>query len=184
MKVTAFCGSPRKGGNTEVLSRAMLEGAESRGAEIVFRNLNSMGIRGCQGCGWCNDKETEFCIQQDGMQTIYEDIRDSDALIIGSPIYMWQMTSQLKAMVDRLYGTLMGNFDSKIGPRKMALVFTQGAPDEVFKTYTDSTAAMFRFMKFDVADVFMATGKGAAGSAGEDTDLMNKAFDTGASLLD
>ncbi len=56
-----------------------------------------MSIRGCQGCDWCKENETGFCVQNDDMQTIYRDIVDLDPVIIGSPVYMFQMSAQTKA---------------------------------------------------------------------------------------
>ncbi len=183
-RVIAFCGSPRKAGNTETLLRAMLEGAESKGATVQYRDLNSMRIRGCQACNWCKENVSDFCVQQDDMQTVYEDIRDSDAVIFGTPIYMWQMTGQMKTMVDRLYGLILSGFDSKIGPRKTAMVFTQAAPDGAFQAYIDSTADVFRFLKFDVNDVLIAAGTEEPEKIMENKDLIEKAFSIGASLVD
>jgi multimeric flavodoxin WrbA len=182
-RVTALCGSPRKGGNTEIILRKMLEGAASKGAEIVFRDLNSMKIRPCQACNSCKDGGSQFCAIADEMQTVYSDIRDSQAVIIGSPIYMWQMTAQTKAVIDRLYAILLPGFESKIGSRKLALVFTQGAPEGSFKDYIDGTAKMLRMLKFEVVSPLVAAGTEFPGSVSSEENLMKKAFDTGASLV-
>ena len=184
MKVTAFCGSPRKGGNTETILRKMLQGAESKGAEVVFRDLNSMKIRGCQGCDWCKERESDFCVQNDDMQTIYKDLVDSDAVVIGSPVYMFQMSAQMKLMIDRLYGILLPGFKSKIGEKKLALVFAQGAPEDSFKDYIDATEKMLRFLKFNVGDTLVASDSGDYGSVQSNTDILERAFRIGASLLD
>jgi len=184
MRVTAFCGSPRKGGNTETLLRKMLEGAESKGAEIVFRDLNSMNIRGCQGCNWCKERESDFCVQNDDMQTIYKDLVDSDAVIIGSPVYMFQMSAQTKLMVDRFFGLLLPGFKSKIEEKKLALVFAQGAPRDSFKDYIDASKKMLNFLKFNVTDILVASDSGDYGSVDGNSDLMEKALKIGASLID
>ena len=133
MMVTAFCGSPRKGGNTECLLREILKGASESGASTMFRSLNDMEIKPCQACGWCKENQKDFCIIRDDMQTVYRDLQQSDAIIIGSPVYMWQMTAQTKSMVDRLYGTLLPGFQSKTGPKKLVLVFAQGAEASLSK---------------------------------------------------
>ncbi|MCK5036919.1 MAG: flavodoxin family protein [Candidatus Sabulitectum sp.] len=184
LRVTAFCGSPRKGGNTETLLRKMLQGAESTGAEVVFRDLNSMSIRGCQGCDWCKENESDFCVNKDDMQTIYKDLVNSDSVIIGSPVYMFQMSAQTKAMIDRFFGLLLPGFKSKIEEKKLALVFSQGAPEDSFKDYIAATEKMLSFLKFNVTDVLVAPDCGDYGSAEGKTDLMAKAFRIGASLLD
>ena len=162
----------------------MLEGAESKGAEVIFRDLNSMSIRGCQGCNWCKERASEFCVQNDDMQTIYRDLVDSDAVIVGSPIYMFQMSAQTKLMVDRFFGLLLPGFKSKIGEKRLALVFAQGAPGDSFKDYITATEKMLGFLKFNVTDVLVASDSGDRGSVNSNIDLMEKAFSTGASLLD
>lgn len=184
MKVTAFCGSPRKGGNTETLLLKMLEGAESKGAEVVFRDLNSMSIRGCQGCDWCKENKSDFCVNKDDMQTIYKDLVNSNSVIIGSPVYMFQISAQTKLMIDRFFGLLLPGFKSKIKEKKLALVFAQGAPEDSFKDYINATEKMLSFLKFNVTDVLVASDCGDYGSAEGDADLMAKAFKIGASLLD
>ncbi len=184
LRVTAFCGSPRKGGNTETLLRKMLQGAESKGAEVVFRDLNSMSIRGCQGCDWCKENETGFCVQNDDMQTIYRDLVDSDSVIIGSPVYMFQMSAQTKLMIDRFFGLLLPGFKSKIKEKKLALVFAQGAPRDSFKDYISATEKMLSFLKFNVTDILVASDSGDYGSVNSNTDILEKAFRIGASLLD
>lgn len=184
LRVTAFCGSPRKGGNTETILRKMLQGAESKGAEVVFRDLNSMKIRGCQGCDWCKESESDFCVNKDDMQTIYEDLVCSDSVIIGSPVYMFQMSAQTKLMIDRFFGLLLPGFKSKIGKKKLALVFAQGAPKDSFKDYIAATEKMLSFLKFDVTDILVASDCGDYGSVHSNTDILDRAFRIGASLLD
>jgi len=183
MKVTAFCGSPREDGNTQILLKAILRGARGKGADTVFRNLNTMNIKPCQACAWCKENPGEFCVMKDDMQTIYGDIGSSEALVIGSPVYMWQMTAQTKIMVDRLYGTLLPGFASKTGPRKLVLAFTHGAPEDSFREYIQSTAKMLAMLKFQVVDTIVAGNAGARGSLESDAPLMKRAEMMGASLV-
>lgn len=182
MKITALSGSPREAGNTEAILLEVLRGAETNGAETEFLRLNDLNIGGCQACNWCKEHPDEFCAVDDDMQKVYRCIAGSDALIIGSPVYMWQMTGQTKCMIDRLYGTLMPGFSSKLKPLKLVLVFSQGAPEGAFDSYLDSTSRMFRMLGFSVEGVLTAAGTTGKGSAAEDGELMEKAFTLGRSV--
>ena len=99
MKVLAFNGSPRKGGNTELLLNEALKGAKEAGAEITLYTLNDLKITTCQNCGGCD--ASGVCIIEDEMQAIHHNIRGADRIILASPIFFFAMSSQTKIMIDR-----------------------------------------------------------------------------------
>ena len=99
MKVIAFNGSPRKGGNTQTLLAEAVRGAREQGAEVTVYDLNWMNIKPCQNCGSCD--KTGQCVMLDDMQTIHQDIRTMDRIIVASPIFFFGLSAQTKAMVDR-----------------------------------------------------------------------------------
>lgn len=99
MKVTAFLGSPRKDGNTEILLTAALDGIREQGHDVRLFNLNLMNFRPCQNCGGCDD--TGICVFRDDMDGIYEAIREADRVILASPIFFFGLSAQAKAMIDR-----------------------------------------------------------------------------------
>lgn len=99
MKITAFLGSPRKNGNTELLLKEAVRGAELSGSEVRIFNLNAMNIKPCQNCGGC--EETGNCIVDDEMSDIYREIRSSDRFILSSPIFFSGLSAQTKLMIDR-----------------------------------------------------------------------------------
>ncbi len=102
MKVLAFNGSPRKGGNTELLLNEAIKGAKDQGAEVTLFNLNIMSLKPCQNCGGC--RETGRCIILDDIQQIHKEIRETDRIILASPIFFFGLTSQAKMMIDRCQG--------------------------------------------------------------------------------
>ena len=109
MKILGFVGSPREGGNTEILVKEVLKGADESGAETEIVYLNKLDIKPCQACMHCKSNNGE-CATDDDMQTIYNQLKESDAVVLGSPIYMWQMSAQTKLFTDRLYAVrLRGN---------------------------------------------------------------------------
>lgn len=101
MKVLGVIGSPRKKGNTDVLVSKVLEGASSCGIETHLIYLCDYTIHDCTGCEGC---QTDCqCIIKDGMQEIYPLIENTDALVIGSPTYFYDVTGIMKNFLDRLY---------------------------------------------------------------------------------
>ncbi|QLH74156.1 MAG: flavodoxin family protein [Methanomassiliicoccales archaeon] len=101
MKVIGISGSPRAGGNTELLVAEALEGARSKGAEVEIVTLAGKDIKGCVAHPTCG--QGGKCLIEDDMQPIYAKLMEADAIIIGTPIYFGSMTSQTKAFLDRTY---------------------------------------------------------------------------------
>ncbi len=99
MKVIAFLGSPRKGGNTDLLLKEAVRGIEDSGLSVDVFHLNDMDIRPCQDCGGCDD--TGECIEHDDMDGVYEAIRTADRIILASPIFFFALSAQAKIMIDR-----------------------------------------------------------------------------------
>ena len=99
MKVLALNGSPRRGGNSEILLEEVVRGAKERGADVTVYNLNTMNLRPCQHCGQCDD--TGLCVIKDDMQAIHQDIRTADRIVLVSPIFFFTVTAQAKIMIDR-----------------------------------------------------------------------------------
>ena len=104
-KLLAFVGSPRRGGNTDVLVDEAMDAFREAGGEAEKVVLNSLRIKPCQGCFACmsGDGLDSVCIQQDDMTKLYQRMFDADALLWATPIYMWSPTSQMKLFLDRLF---------------------------------------------------------------------------------
>jgi len=99
MKVAAFNGSPRAGGNTESLLWEVLRPIEYAGHDVAKFNLNELNIKPCQDCGGCEG--TGVCVWKDDMTLIHAAIREADRLILASPIFFFGVSAQAKAMIDR-----------------------------------------------------------------------------------
>jgi multimeric flavodoxin WrbA len=161
MKVIGFIGSPRIAGNTAWVVNKIIEGANEKGAETQVCNSSELDIKPCKGCLSCvsNDR----CIINDDMQKIYDAIIQADALVLGSPIYMGQMTAQAKTFMDRLFAQITPRFSPKFkeknAGKKLVLAFTQGNPDSgKFQTYYDYTKHIFQLLEFKVKDVVVVAG--------------------------
>lgn len=101
MKVLGIVGSTRRNGNTAYLVKQALLAIESKEVETDLVFLGDYNIRGCIGCEGC--KETYKCVIMDDMQKLYPLILDSDAIVLGSPTYFYNITSYMKAFIERLY---------------------------------------------------------------------------------
>jgi len=99
MKVLGLFGSPRRGGNTDLLLEEMLRGAQAQGAEIERVFLSQWNISGCRECRSCD--VTGNCVTQDQMQRLYPKLLQADYIILASPIFFYGVTSQAKRMIDR-----------------------------------------------------------------------------------
>jgi len=99
MKVLGIYGSPRQGGNSDLLLDKALEGAASAGAEIQKIYMRDLKISGCLECGGCD--KTGTCIIQDGMEEIYPLLWDTEIIFLSSPIFFYGMPGQTKSLVDR-----------------------------------------------------------------------------------
>ncbi|MCX5903115.1 MAG: flavodoxin family protein [Proteobacteria bacterium] len=144
MNVMAIIGSPRKGGNTELLVDRVIEGCRSRGdAHIVKVFIADRNIQYCSGCLTCTfpPPGTGKCVLRDDMDVLIEKIRESDAFIFGTPNHMRTVSAPLLNFLARMLpllryeieyddkGNMIGATGvSKIQDKKAAMVISQGDP--------------------------------------------------------
>ena len=186
MKVIGFIASPRKEGNTAWIVNKILEGAKEEGAETQSFNFSDLDIKPCRGCNGCKQSD-RGCIINDDMQKLYDAIEHADALVLGSPIYMGQMSAQAKIFTDRLYARFSPRFSpffkENAVKQKLILSFNQGNPNaDLFKLYIDYTKHMFEVLEFDVTEVPVVTGMRNE-PAHEREDLHIAMKDIGSSLV-
>jgi len=98
-EVLVLEGSPRKGGNTEVLIDAVVRGIVAAGGSAERIRVADRQVAPCVGCGGCD--KTGICVVKDEMTDIYERIGAARRLVLASPIYFYAITAQLKAVIDR-----------------------------------------------------------------------------------
>jgi multimeric flavodoxin WrbA len=158
MKILGIEGGPRKDGNTEKLVRRVLAGAEEAGCETEFIKLAELTINYCRGCGSC--RATGACVMKDDMDQVVEAIQQSDVVVLGSPIYAWQVSGTTKVFMDRLCRLLTPKYESRLnGPKKIAFAYTQGNPDpNLFKPYFDYQEKLYAFLGFTLAGRVQAVG--------------------------
>lgn len=100
IKVLAFAGSPRRGGNSETLLDWVLDAMRKEpGVEIEKIHLNEANVNPCRGCNAC--EVLNRCVQRDGMDVLVDKITSCHILILAAPIFCMGINSQSKALVDR-----------------------------------------------------------------------------------
>ncbi len=102
MNIALFNCSPRVEGNTAFLLKRMAGIFEENGAEPRLVQVGGEPVRGCTACGTCKEKKDGKCIEdRDIINSCIEMMMNADAIIIGSPVYFSQMTTEAKALIDR-----------------------------------------------------------------------------------
>jgi len=101
MKILGISGSPRKGGNSDILLEKALEGASASGSEIEKIILSDLNISPCQEEEYETVNSDGLSIVDDDIHTIFEKINECDVLILASPIFFGSLSAQTKIMIDR-----------------------------------------------------------------------------------
>jgi multimeric flavodoxin WrbA len=104
MKILGVVGSPRKGGNTEILMREALNVAHEAGCGTEMFLMSEKQVIPCDACGLCFEEGA--CVVQDDMQELYPMLDSADGIIIGSPVYFGSVSAQTKAIMDRTFALL------------------------------------------------------------------------------
>lgn len=99
-KVLILSGSPRKGGNSDLLCDEFMRGAQESGndAEKIF--VRSRKIAPCNACYYCSDNEGK-CAVKDDMAEILDKMQQADVIVMSSPVYFYSIDAQMKAVIDR-----------------------------------------------------------------------------------
>ena len=133
MKVLGIMGSPRIGGNSDILLEQTLTGAKDAGAEVEKIILCRKKISGCLNCEKCN--KTGICAIRDDMPEIHAKILQADNVIHSGPIYFWTLTAQIKAYLDRWCVFFDANWDwhkkyaSIMKKKKIGVIVVCGDPN-------------------------------------------------------
>ncbi len=99
-KILILSGSPRKGGNSDLLCDAFAKGALESGHTIEKIHVAEQKINYCRACYYCSN-HGGICIIHDDMSTILQKMIDADVLVLASPVYFYAIDAQLKALIDR-----------------------------------------------------------------------------------
>lgn len=123
MKVTAFNGSPREKGNTYYAIQTVFEELAKEAIQTELVHLGGAEIKGCRACYKCFENKDRRCIQNDDLNSFIEKMMESDGIIIGSPTYFSNVSTEVKALIDRAGLVARANnhiFSRKVGAAVVA----------------------------------------------------------------
>ncbi len=160
MRAIAINGSPRKDWNTATLLRKALEGAESEGAETRMVHLYDLAFKGCTSCFSCKMKNSTcgLCAMKDDLRDILRETLENDVLLLGSPIYFFDVTGEMRSFLERLlFANLVYDLERRtVFTREIScgLIFTMNASEEAAKRFACDAilqrhAAMLRILNTD-----------------------------------
>lgn len=98
--VLILSGSPRKGGNSDLLCDEFMRGAQEKGNNVEKIRIAAKKVQPCSACYYCRDYQGA-CVHKDDMAEILQKIIDADVLVLASPVYFYSIDAQLKAVIDR-----------------------------------------------------------------------------------
>ena len=125
-KILILKGSPRRNGNSAILSEEFARGAEEAGCSVEKIRVANKKVAGCLGCNACY-RNGGACVQKDDMAEIREKMLAAYVIVLASPIYFYSMTAQMKAVIDRTYA-----FYSQLDGKTFCFLVTCAAPDAAF----------------------------------------------------
>jgi multimeric flavodoxin WrbA len=193
VRVLGIIGSPRKGGNTDVLVSRVLKGVVSRGGMQEKVYLEDFEIKPCKACSDCQD--TGKCVIDDEFHAILEKIIAAEAIVVGSPIYARTVTAQMKALIDRVDSSQVirtrgsdgkVKFVQRIRSHKPGIVIcvADTSPEHILRQAADVLTVFLKDSGTRVVDELLKNHLSAVGDVLKQQALLDRAFRIGASLAD
>lgn len=165
MNITILNGSPRKKGNTEIMAEEFARGARENGHAVELINLAGKQVAGCKGCQYCFAHDG-VCSQKDDMAAILENLDQADMVVFASPIYCYDVTAQLKAVIDRLYARMQKGFHF----RQTAMLLDSASPG-VFDAALAMYQGMAAYVHWEDKGIVTISGTTSKGSIKDLPDL-------------
>lgn len=175
MNILVVSGSPRKGGNTEIMAEAFAKGARESGNEVTIKTLSTLKVGPCVACSYCFTSGGE-CSQKDDMKEILEALDKADMLVFASPIYWFDITGQLKCVIDRMYARGKVGFHHKY----VGLLLNSGA-DGVYDAAIAQYKATNKYLNWEDRGIITVPGMTQKGSI-NNSEKLHEVFEFGKSL--
>jgi multimeric flavodoxin WrbA len=177
-KILGIVGSPRKGGNTDILVDEVLAGAKAAGAEIEKVNLAKLTIHPCQGCNAC--AKLGKCFQKDDMENLFEKMAVSSTWVLGTPVYWWGPTAQFKAYLDRWYGKESAFFSGK----RIILAIPLGGSAIYARHTLGLLKDVVNYLGMRLHNTILAPGCGGRGEVSAQSEIVKQARQAGSSVIE
>jgi multimeric flavodoxin WrbA len=177
MKVLGLVGSPRKGGNTDLLVSAVLYGAGAAGGEVDKLYVYDFDISPCVDCRGCK-KEPFNCVIKDDMRQLYPKLEETDIIIFGTPLYWYGPTAKMKLLIDKLRPYIASK---KLKGKKAILIVPSEEGLEACRNLLGMFEQSFGYLGLELAGKILATAS-EKGEVQQQPKVLDKAFRLGKSL--
>jgi multimeric flavodoxin WrbA len=189
VRVLGLFGSPRRGGNTEILLEEALKGAEKEGATVERLYLSDFTITPCKECHGCDS--TGNCVILDDMQKIYPKLLEADVVILASPIFFYGVTAWAKSLIDRTQPLWVRKYllkDSSLGKggtRRKGFFISVGATKgpKVFDGAVLTVKYFFDVLNAEYVGQLVFRGVEAKGDILKHPEALEQAFEVGKRLV-
>jgi multimeric flavodoxin WrbA len=187
MNIVCLLGSPRAGSNSSTIAKRFIVTAEKSGAKVKSYILNDLKYRGCQGCMACKTK-LEKCVLQDDLAEVLEAVQQADVLVMASPVYYGDISSQLKGFIDRTFSYLKPDFMTNPNPvrfapgKKLVFALTQGQPEDAFSDIFPRYDFFFKWYGYSESHLIRACGVVGEGEIEARQDILALAEETAAKV--
>ena len=179
-KVLILSGSPRKGGNSDILCDQFAKGVLEQGNEVEKIFIAEKNIAPCNGCYFCKNSGGK-CVYNDDMGDILQKIIDCDVLVLSSPVYFYSISAQLKIVIDRTVARW-----TEIANKELYYITTAAEADE--DTMDGALACLRGFAKcidgYYEQGVLYGKGVSEKGEVKSRPELMQIAYEMGLSVHD
>ncbi len=189
MNVLGIFGSPRRGGNTELLLEEALKGAEKEGAKVERLHLSDFTLTPCKECHGCDT--TGNCVILDDMEKIYPKLLEADVVILASPIFFYGVTAWTKALIDRSQALWARKYLlkdpswGKKGKKRKGFFISVGATKgpKVFEGAILTVRYFFDVLNAEYMGELVFRGVEAKGDILKHPDALPQAFEAGKRLV-
>jgi len=189
IRVLGLFGSPRRGGNTEILLEEALKGAEKGGAKVERLYLSDFTLTPCKECHGCD--RTGNCVILDDMQNVYPRLLEADIVILASPIFFYGVTAWAKALIDRSQAfwarkyLLKDPSLGKEGKKRKGFFISVGATKgpRVFEGAVLTVKYFFDVLNAEYVGELVFRGVEAKGDILKHPEALQQAFEAGKRLV-
>ena len=176
-RIVVLVGSKRKGGNTDLLVQAFVDGA-SKSNIVYVVSIADYNVNPCIGCNSCFSREGHKCFQNDDMNEIYDKLMIADIVVVASPVYFYGISAELKAIVDRLHTPMRNEFKIK----KLALLLVGAATlPELFDAIKLQYQLVLNFFHLEDAGMVLVRGVKDKGDI-KGNEALTNAYNLGMSI--
>jgi multimeric flavodoxin WrbA len=181
-QMLAVVGSPRRGGNTDILLSRMAEGAQAAGAQVEVIHLGELAIRECDGCHAC--WQGRVCSKDDDMRALYPKIAASEVIVFGTPVYWYGPTALMKAFIDRfVYFNCEANRPMVRGKRAAMAIVLEEMHEPTWRPVVEFFERSLAYLEMLLVGKIVVPGVGKKGEIRGHAEQLEAAYHLGRQLV-